>query len=1187
MAQLNNVAGDGGLSVDVSSTGAFGSSTGATGASDAQYDPIGTRGVGATTYQSDIAFRIGSTGARQFLSSLATNVLDGSGTSTAANSSFIASGLNFELVQAVDNLNQAGIRTGSSLSQTYKITNPTSQTISFELVRYFDGDLLFDGSLLDTGGKITRSGQDILFETDSGDSASAPTTFVGITAKGGTNIASNRLEIGEFSSLRSRILAGDPLSNLIQGDINGDSFIDGAAYDVTPAFRNVFELAAGQSTTYVTETIFGSGAPNQVVLPQVVTVVATDAIAAENPIDPAIFTFTRTNSDLAQALTVNYALTGTAGNGADYTNLANSVTFAAGQATTTVTVTPIDDIIVEPTESVILTLANGTGYNLAADLTQAQINITDNDNLPVITISSGVNAAEPATNGTFTLTRTGDLAAALTVNLAIPTGTATSGTDYTALATTATFAAGSATATVNVAPIDDTIIEPTETISLALAAGTGYTLGAATAATIDLTDNDVALPIITISSGVSAAEPATNGTFILTRTGDLAAALTVNLAVPTGTATSGTDYTALATTATFAVGSATATVNVATIDDTIVEPTETISLALAAGTGYTLGATTAASINLTDNDVAAIVLPSITIASGIDAAEPATNGSFTLTRTGDLAAALTVNLAASTGSATSGVDYAAFAPTVTFAAGSATATVNVLTIDDLLVEPTETVGLVLAAGTGYTLGAVPNAPIDLNDNDVAAIVLPIVTIASGIDAAEPATNGSFTLTRTGDLAAALTVNLAASTGSATSGVDYTAFAPTATFAVGSATATVNVLTIDDLLVEPTETVGLVLAAGTGYTLGAVPNAPIDLNDNDVAVAPPQLEEQNNHCLHIKGGGDKSVLKFTKSKHHGKNKNQVCAFVVDDATGKIAGINPGHKDYLAAAIDRAQVVFSSLSDSPTDSGFDRDSQRHLNFKSGEHVEFMMIADDTLSRVKTDLAANKTPTNVLFSIPEANGNSSSPAKFTALLDGGYQIDWEDGSSETTDTMPDFNDMVMRVQVLNDPKTPAGIDIQNQSQGSVMDFRSSATNLKVDIKCESDAAYNNNIGFYAVEDTQGTLANGLKPGDAGYAEAAIKGALLRCFKTDVKTDLALEGGKIYAPVVIANGTFEDYLKTNPQNQASGDIHAYFNFIGANTDNVDHFRLLGDNKFGVEDFYGGGDKDYNDIVFQMNVKG
>jgi Calx-beta domain/Domain of unknown function (DUF4114) len=831
-----------------------------------------------------------------------------------------------------------------------------------------------------------------------------------------------------------------------------------------------------------------------------------------------------------------------------------------------------------------------------AHLTLQGITATDSANVVKLAVAPSSVTEDGTGKLVYTFTRTGATTNPLTVGYQVG-GTATLTTDYaqtgaasfTATTGTVTFAAGANTATVTLSPVADTVIEPDETIFLTLNNGDGYAVGTSAAVTGTILNDDL-LPIISIAAGVNAAEPATNGTFILTRTGDLAAALTVNLAAPTGTAAIGVDYTAIATTATFAVGSATATVNVATIDDTIVEPTETISLALAAGTGYTLGATTAASINLTDNDVAPIVLPSITIASGVNAAEPATNGTFTLTRTGDLAAALTVNLAVPTGTATSGTDYTTLGTTATFAVGSATATVNVAPIDDTLIEPTETISLALAAGAGYTLGTTTAVSINLTDNDVAppVIVLPVVTIASGIDAAEPATNGSFTLTRTGDLAAALTVNLAASTGSATSGVDYTAFAPTVTFAAGSATATVNVLTIDDLLVEPIETVGLVLAAGTGYTLGAVPNAPIDLVDNDVAVAPPQLEEKNNHCLHIKGGRDKSVLKFTKSNHQGKNKNQVCAFVVDDATGKIGGINPGHKDYLAAAIDRAQVVFSSLSDRPIDSGFDRDSQRHLNFKSGEHVEFMMIADDSLSRVKTDLAANKTPTNVLFSIPEANGDSSSPAKFTALPDGGYQIDWEDGATETTASMPDFNDMVMRVQVLNDLTTPAGIDIQNQSQGSVMDFRSSAgKTLKVDTKCESDAAYNNNIGFYAVEDSQGTLANGLKPGDMGYAEAAIKGAVLRCFKTDVKTDLALEGGKIYAPVVIANGTFEDYLKNNPQNQANSDVHAYFNFIGANTDKVDHFRLLGDNKFGVEDFYGGGDKDYNDIVFQMNIKG
>ena len=55
---------------------------------------------------------------------------------------------------------------------------------------------------------------------------------------------------------------------------------------------------------------------------------------------------------------------------------------------------------------------------------------------------------------------------------------------------------------------------------------------------------------------------------------------------------------------------------------------------------------------------------------------------------------------------------------------------------------------------------------------------------------------------------------------------------------------------------------------------------------------------------------------------------------------------------------------------------------------------------------------------------------------------------------------------------------------------------------------------------------------------------------------------------------------------NQSSKDVHAYFNYVGANTDNVDHFRQIGANTFGVEDMYNGGDRDFNDIVIQMNIK-
>jgi hypothetical protein len=61
-------------------------------------------------------------------------------------------------------------------------------------------------------------------------------------------------------------------------------------------------------------------------------------------------------------------------------------------------------------------------------------------------------------------------------------------------------------------------------------------------------------------------------------------------------------------------------------------------------------------------------------------------------------------------------------------------------------------------------------------------------------------------------------------------------------------------------------------------------------------------------------------------------------------------------------------------------------------------------------------------------------------------------------------------------------------------------------------------------------------------------------------------------------------DFLAQNSTNQATGAIQAYFAYLGANPDRVDHIRLLGDNTFGFEDLFGGGDLDYNDVVVQVN---
>ena len=264
---LDNGPGDGTLMVGVDGFGAFGLAIG-TDSTNAFYDPAGATGPTETTFESAIAIRTIDliTGARSFLASgfigssgdLTNPTVTGS--STSGSSTFSNSGLSFTLIQTLAPTFTGSSQTGTILTQIYTITS----SVPFEIVRYIDGDLRFDTSLTDGGGRlILGDGTEILFETDSATGSSSTTTFVGITGEGGTEPASNRYEIDSFSGLRSRIISGTALDNTITGDGgDADQFIDaGAGYDVTLALRN--EFPSGTSV-YVTKTLFGSGAPEDV-----------------------------------------------------------------------------------------------------------------------------------------------------------------------------------------------------------------------------------------------------------------------------------------------------------------------------------------------------------------------------------------------------------------------------------------------------------------------------------------------------------------------------------------------------------------------------------------------------------------------------------------------------------------------------------------------------------------------------------------------------------------------------------------------------------------------------------------------------------------------------------------------------------------------------------------------------------
>ena len=111
--------------------------------------------------------------------------------------------------------------------------------------------------------------------------------------------------------------------------------------------------------------------------------------------------------------------------------------------------------------------------------------------LPRVTIAVTTATATEAgpTSGVLTVTRTGDTTSALTVSYAAA-GTATAGADYIALPGTVTIPAGASTATISVTPIDDSLVEPNETVIVSLAADPAYGVGSPGSATITIVSDD-------------------------------------------------------------------------------------------------------------------------------------------------------------------------------------------------------------------------------------------------------------------------------------------------------------------------------------------------------------------------------------------------------------------------------------------------------------------------------------------------------------------------------------------------------------------------------------------------------------------------------------------------------------------------------------------------------------------------
>jgi murein DD-endopeptidase MepM/ murein hydrolase activator NlpD len=311
-----------------------------------------------------------------------------------------------------------------------------------------------------------------------------------------------------------------------------------------------------------------------------VSITATDALASEPGTDTGTFAVTRTGSTL-DALTVYYQRSGTASSGADYLGLPGSVTIAAGSSSATLPVTPVDDLQPEVTETLILTLRPTPNYAVGTP-SSAAVNILDNDGNvpPAVVITSPAEDASFPTSATITIEADASDPDGSVAKVEFFQNDVLLGEDTTEpySYTWSNVAAGNYTL---VARATDNLGATAESLPVAIAVGP--------AVQIQATDP-------------TAAEPGIDtGTFTVTRSGSTTDPLTVNYDIE-GTATNGTDYLSLPGSVTIPAGSSAATIGVTPLDDTQVEGSESVSLFLASGQGYSIGTQNAATVTILDND---------------------------------------------------------------------------------------------------------------------------------------------------------------------------------------------------------------------------------------------------------------------------------------------------------------------------------------------------------------------------------------------------------------------------------------------------------------------------------------------------------------------------------------------------------------------------------------------------------
>lgn len=517
------------------------------------------------------------------------------------------------------------------ITQDTEIEGP--EDINLQLVEATNGDIDPEQSSAtvqinddeDVGDPIVQFSQPVYQVEEDGTVVSAVTltrsgadlsdfSFVQVSITGGDAEAGEDYSDVNFPLTVS--FAPDQTSRTITVPVLQDNLVE-ETEEITFSVTDLFGAAIGSQDSATVQILDDDAGE-----PAIVQFAQANYTVTEDDVVSTVVTLVRSGDaeTLNNTTQVEVSLAGgTATPGTDFNNSSfpQTVTFAAGQTTASVTVPIIDDEVVEDTETVAFSVAGVSNATIGAQDT-ATLSILDDDSQagePTIQFSqaSYTVGEEDGTVNVVTLTRSGgDLNTISQVAVSVTGGTATGGgVDYSINSNPllVNFAAGETSKTVTVNVVDDNLVENTETVNFSVTAQSNADIGTRSSATLFVEDNDATgeEPTIEFSaSSYSVNENAGNSQVVtLTRTGgELDEASTVRVSITGGTATAGDDYTATGfpQTVSFAAGETSKTLTVPIIDDNIDEPVETVNFSVTGVENAAIGDQSTATLSIQDND---------------------------------------------------------------------------------------------------------------------------------------------------------------------------------------------------------------------------------------------------------------------------------------------------------------------------------------------------------------------------------------------------------------------------------------------------------------------------------------------------------------------------------------------------------------------------------------------------------